>query len=366
MVDLLEHSGKSLFKKYGITVPDGMLVRTADEIPPKIMESVVKAQVPTGHRGKSGGVMIVKNRAEAVSAINKMSGMAFSGFKPEGFLLEEAVQHNIELYVALTLDRSAGKSVLLVSRNGGVDIEAMPKNEIARFKIEELIGITEYTKREAFSFLHLEEKYRSAFFSMINGLWKLYSERDAELVEINPLAVSSGSLVALDAKISIDDDALFRQEEIPRPKLLDSLESEARQLGISFVRLSGNIGLIANGAGLTMATIDKMHLMGGDAGNFLDLGGTDDPSKVIQAIGLVMREKPKVLLINIFGGVTKADTVAEGIIAAVRKLRPNFKIVARLRGFNEAKGREILEKEGINAFIDMDQAIKAAISMSKS
>ncbi|MEM0142981.1 MAG: ATP-grasp domain-containing protein, partial [Candidatus Parvarchaeum sp.] len=247
----------------------------------------------------------------------------------------------------------------------GVDIEKVPKNKIKSIDLDIFIGMLDYVKRQAFKFIKLDEKYRTRFYNILDAIWKIFTDKDAELVEINPLAVTDSELIALDSKVSIEDDSLFRHPEYKRDEYSeDELELKAKKKGISFVRLNGNIGLIANGAGLTLATIDQIKLAGGEAGDFLDLGGTDDPVRVTEAIELVKESNPKVLFINIFGGVTKADTVAEGIVQAIKKLGLNFKIVVRLKGFNEVKGRELLKRNGIDAFTDMSEAIKEVVKLA--
>jgi succinyl-CoA synthetase beta subunit len=365
MVDLLEFEGKNLFKSYGIAIPSGKLIHSASDFNDFKEEHVIKAQVPTGHRGVNGGVVKFKNKEEFLSAFNKISSLTFNGFKPTYFLIEEAVNHYRELYVALTLDRNNKAPALLISSEGGVDIEKIPKIKIESLNLDVFVGMLDYVKRQAFKFVGLDDKYKAQFYGILDSMWKLFTDKDAELVEINPLAVTDHGLIALDSKISIEDDSLFRHSEYKRDEYSpDELETKAKKKEISFVKLDGNIGLIANGAGLTLATIDQIKLAGGTAGDFLDLGGTDDPARVAEAIELVKDSNPKVLFINIFGGVTKADTVAEGIVQAIKKLNITFKIVVRLKGFNEEKGKELLRKNGIDAFTDMDAAIKEVVNLS--
>lgn len=366
MVDLLEYEGKKLFKEHKIAVPAGQLIKSSSDIR-KINEyHILKAQVPAGHRGLKGGVVKVKNKNELESAIKKMSSIDFNGFKPTSFLYETLVRHKKEIYVGLTLDRSDKTPVFIVSPFGGVDIENVPINSIKKFRLDILLGVTDYTKRAAFDFIRLAERYRLGFYAVLEAMWDIFTETDCELVEINPLAVTDNDFVALDSKISIEDDALFRHLEYKKNYYsADKLEMKAKGKDIAFVRLDGDIGLIANGAGLTLATIDQIKLAGGSAGDFLDLGGTDDPARVEEAIELVKESNPKVLLINIFGGVTKADTVAKGIINAITRLNIKFGIVVRLKGFNEDRGRRLLKDKGIDSFIDMDEAVKRAVELSK-
>ncbi len=366
MVNLLEYEGKRIFKKYNLPVPKSYVIKSTNEIKNIDKEVVVKAQVPIGHRGSRGGVIKVNNRIQAKNALNKIKNISFNGFKAESFLIEEAVKHDKEIYLGLTLDRSKRSPVLIVSSKGGVDIESVPNKEIAKFYLDILIGIPDYVKRLAFNFLGLKESYRNSFYSIVEKVWSIFTKEDCELVEINPLAANEDSFIALDSKVIIEDDSLFRHKEYIKETVSnDPIEKEARSKNISFVRLDGNIGLIANGAGLTLATIDLIKRAGGNAGDFLDLGGTDDPEKVAEAINLVKKEKPTVLFINIFGGVTKADTVAEGIVKATKDSKEEMNLIVRLKGVNDEKGKEILNKNGIEAFTDLSEAIRKVVEVSK-
>ncbi len=365
MVDLLEHEGKKIFKSYGISIPSGYIIHSFKEVKKPEKECVVKAQVPSGHRGINGGVVKVKEKEEILKAINKISSINFNGFKATSFLVEEMVPHTKEVYVGLTLDRSRKMPVLILSPSGGVDIEHVPANQIKKFYLDILLGMQNYIKWEAFNFIGLSENYREIFYTLMERLWNVFTGEDCELVEINPLAVTSSGLVALDSKVTIEDDALFRHKNYQKEYTsLDPLEAEAKRKDIAFVRLGGDIGLIANGAGLTLATIDQIKLAGGSAGDFLDLGGTDDPEKVAEAINLVKKAKPKVVFINIFGGVTKADTVAEGIIKAIKDSDTNPKIIVRLMGVNNQRGIQLLKANGIDAFTDISEAVKKAVEVS--
>ena len=368
MVNLLEYEGKALFKKYNIRMPAGKVIHNEKEVPAFKKEKVLKAQVPTGHRGKNGGVVIVKDSADARNAIKTMKKINFDGFFSKDFLLEDKVKHPTELYLSIALDRSKRAPVLLASDRGGVNIEEIPKENIFIFTLiskNNSLGITNLIEQELFTKLNLEKDTREAFYELIDSMWRLYQEEDAELVEINPLAVLKNGFIALDSKIVIDDDALFRHPDIKVPLSTDPLELAAKKQNMSFVRLGGDIGLIANGAGLTMATIDMIAEKGGTTGDFLDLGGTDDPKKVAAAVGLIANLHPKALLINIFGGVTKADTVAEGIVAAVDSLKPDFRIFVRLSGFGTEKGKETLRKKDIDAYDGADEAINAVVSYTR-
>jgi len=362
MVDLLEYEGKQIFKKYGVPVPDFMVIRNESDIPEFSERRVIKAQVPVGGRGKRGGVVVVNSRQEAIDAMNRIRKIDFDGYKADTFILEKAYSAKRELYLSITLDRSKELPVVLASAEGGVDINSVPPEKIYSHPIVPYVGVPEYVKREVAEFLNLKDRQ---IYRIIDSLYSIYDQMDASLVEINPLAETDQGLFALDSKISIEDDALFRHQEIePRFYGLDPIEIEAKKKGLSFVRLEGDIGIIANGAGLNMATIDLISLKGGKPANFFDLGGTDDPEKVIEALKLESKIVNKVLFINIFGGVTKGDTVATGIVQAVKELKPKFKIVARIRGANEEQGRRILQENGIESILNLDEAIERVVKLA--
>ncbi len=366
MVNLLEYQGKALFTKYGISVPKSYVAKTPAGLKRAHRGVVfIKAQVPTGGRGKSGGVVKAKTYNEAKKVLKKMTSEEFNGFKPEAFLVEDRVEHEAEVYMSVALDRTQRLPVFIVSKKGGVDIEQVPREELNIVKINPMVGLREYQKRSMFDYLDIHESLRKKIYALLDAMWAIYTEKDAELVEINPVGITDDGPVALDAKVVIDDDALFRHKEFQKELPADKIERTAKEHDISFVRLGGDIGLIANGAGLTMATIDRISDVGGSAGDFLDLGGTDDPDRVAEAIRIVSEAKPKALVINIFGGVTKADTVANGIINAVKKYKPRFGIFVRLSGFNKDEGKLLLKQNGIMAFDTSDDAINAAVSATR-
>ncbi len=365
MVDLLEYCGKNLFRKYGIPVPESVLVDANGKGRGLFFPAFLKAQVPAGHRKELGGVIIAKSKKELTEGITSMKKISFNGFKPSEFILEKPEKTDKQVYLSLSTDRSTRAPVLIVSEKGGTGIEKVGREYIHTYTLNPFVGVPEYVKREIASVLSIGGKNRGRLDELLESLWRLYTKEDAELVEINPLGVSKKGLIALDSKVTIDDDALFRHADISPAKKSNRLEQKAAGEGISFVRLSGDIGLVANGAGLTMATIDMIAKLGGKAGDFLDLGGTDEPSKVAKAMELVSDSKPKVLLINIFAGVTKADTVSQGIVDAVDRIKPKFEIIVRLSGFNTDKGKKILATRGIEAFDNMSDAIRTAVQASK-
>jgi len=365
-MNLLEIEGKRLFFDYGIPVPMGRL--SHGEVPTDFVRypAVVKAQVPTGGRGKAGGIRIVNDVSELERAIKEIVGSSIKGYKVWEVLVEQKIESQKELYLSITIDRSSGKPILMASAMGGMDIEGVPDEKIFKDWIDPWVGLQPFHAKNMASALELGSGTTGQFHAILQGLWKLFLDVDAELVEINPLAITSDSrLVAVDSKVVIDDDSLFRHENYKKlPGDITPLEKKARDKGIAFVQLDGNIGVIANGAGLTMATLDFLSMHGGKGGVFLDLGGTDDPEKVKEALLLMAEAKPKVVLINIFGGITKCDTVASGLLQAFQDGGLDLNIIARIKGVNEEQAVEMLKGSKIRPVISLDEAAKAAVEIS--
>ncbi|WP_019177399.1 succinate--CoA ligase subunit beta [Methanomassiliicoccus luminyensis] len=361
---LLEDHGKRLFREYGLRVPRGRTVTTPEEVDHIAGPMVLKALVPVGGRGKAGGVLKAATVEEARSAARRLLGMNIKGFRARSVLIEEETPMSREIYLSLTVDRSSGLPALLASPQGGVDIESLPDSAIARWTIHPFLGVQPHLVREAAKALGLQE-YRDDLEEVLTSVWALFRAMDCELVEINPLALTDGGeLVAADSKVIINDDALFRHPELgSQEQGVEGLEAEARSKDISFVSLDGDIGVIANGAGLTMATLDEIALRGGRGGAFLDLGGTDDPAKVEEAFKLMARAGPKAVLLNIFGGITKCDTVAQGVVGAMGRLDHHFPLVARIRGVNEEKARQMLRDHGIASHLDLEEAVREAVAL---
>jgi succinyl-CoA synthetase beta subunit len=371
MVKLAEWRGKELFRKYGISVPSGHVARSADEAERAVssrevpLPCVVKAQVLSGGRGKGGAVRFANTPAEARAATEAILALEFQGEKVKEVLLEGKVAIARELYVSLALDRSARLPVLITSGQGGIEIESVADSAIDRQFIDPFPGLAAYTRRRAARGLGLTGAPAKTLDGLLTSLWTLFDREDAELVEINPLAIVDDGLVALDAKVIIEDDAGFRHPEYAA--IQDDrtpLEEIAREKEIAFVQLDGNIGVIANGAGLTMATLDVLKEFGGNPGVFLDLGGTDDPRKVTEAFLLMAQAHPRAVFLNIFGGVTRCDTVAKGLVEAMQKVPPaeRFPLVARIRGNNEKEGVEILRAAGISSVPDLKASAQAVVA----
>ncbi len=371
MVKLAEWRGKDVFRKYGVPLPRGRVARSPQEAEALTRDGsvplpcVVKAQVLAGGRGKGGAVKFANSPAEARSAAEAILGLEFKGERVKELLLEEKLALSKELYVSLTLDRTLRLPVLIVSARGGVEIESVEDAAIDRQPVDPFPGLTGYQKRRAAGALGLSGGAAKSLDRLLEALWKLFNGEDAELVEINPLALVGDGLVALDAKVIIEDDAAFRHPEYA--EIRDDrtpLEEVAREKDIAFVQLDGNIGVIANGAGLTMATLDVLQEFGGRPGVFLDLGGTDDPKKVTEAFLLMARAQPQAVFLNIFGGVTRCDTVARGLVEAMRQVpeAERFPLVARIRGNNEAEGVEILRAAGITSIPSLKESAQAVVA----
>ncbi|HTT45392.1 MAG TPA: ADP-forming succinate--CoA ligase subunit beta [Thermoplasmata archaeon] len=374
MVKLAEWQGKVVFRKYGVPLPRGEVARTPAEAEAFVrggkvpLPCVVKAQVLAGGRGKGGAVRFANTPEEAREAASAILALEFKGEKVREVLLEEKLPIGRELYVAMALDRSQRLPLLMASARGGVEIESVADSDIDRQTVDPFPGLTGYEKRRAAKALGLTGAPARSLERVLDSIWKVFQQEDAELVEINPLAVVGDGLVALDAKVIIEDDAAFRHPEYAEVRDdRTELEEIAREKEIAFVQLDGNIGVIANGAGLTMATLDVLKELGGEPGVFLDLGGTDDPKKVTEAFLLMARAKPTAVFLNIFGGITRCDTVAKGLVEAMHQVPANerFPLVARIRGNNEAEGVEILRSAGVTALSDLRESAKAAVDAAR-
>ena len=332
---LFEFQGKELFKQYGIDIPNGAVVERKEELDDINIPFpwVMKAQVLVGGRGKAGGIKFANDLEEAKKIFDELMAMEIKGEKVRRVLVEEKLSIEKEYYLSFFLDRSSRQYLMMFSYEGGVDIESMAE-KIIKVYINPLIGLQPYHLRR------LPKEVRN----IASNLFKLFVEKDCELAEINPLAIADGKAIAADSKIVIDNNAIYRHPELPKEDAeLTPLEREAKEKNIAFVQLDGNIGVIANGAGLTMATLDALNEFNGKGGVFLDLGGTDDPEKVKQAFELMAKANPKVILLNLFGGITKCDTVAKGIIEFMEKHKLGCPVVARIKGMNEEKAREMLK-----------------------
>jgi succinyl-CoA synthetase beta subunit len=371
LVKLAEWQGKEVFRKYGVALPKGAVARSAEEVERLVRDGtvplpcVVKAQVLAGGRGKGGAVRFASTPEEARAAATAILGLEFKGERVRVLLVEQKLTLSRELYVSFALDRSARLPVLITSAQGGVEIESVDDRQIDRQTVDPFPGLTGYQRRHAAKVAGLSGATARSFERLLDALWKIFEEEDGELVEVNPVAVVGDGVVALDAKLIVEDDAAFRHPEYA--EIRDDrtpLEEIAREKEIAFVQLDGNIGVIANGAGLTMATLDVLKEFGGAPGVFLDLGGTDDPKKVTEAFLLMAQAHPAAVFLNIFGGVTRCDTVARGLVDAMKEVPAGerFPLVARIRGNNEAEGVAILQAAGITSIPDLKSSAQAVVA----
>ena len=352
---LQEYQSKVLFTMYNIPIPNGRVAETIREVK-KISEEfggkvVIKAQVLTGGRGKAGGVRIAKSSTEAEEFAAQILGKEINGLPVRKVLVDEAVSIATEIYLSISNDRCSQKPVLMASSFGGMDIEEVSRTspeKIVKKIIDPLLGLRDYQLRDIAINIDLDRSYWQAFGEIVNSLWRLYVECDASLVEINPLVVTAdGQLSALDAKIILDDNALFRHPNLAEMRDRDAEagpELEGRKVGVSFIKMNGNIGCLVNGAGLAMATMDIIKSMGGAAANFLDIGGGASAKKVEASLRLIMEDKNvKAILVNVFGGITRCDEVAKGIISASEQIDINVPVIVRLVGTNDMEGLELLK-----------------------
>lgn len=372
-----EYQAKQLFSTYGVPVERFILCNTVNEVQAAYKELntkkvVVKAQVLTGGRGKAGGVKLAKTEDEAIKYAGDILGMDIKGFKTEKVILSEGVNIELEYYVSFTIDRNSKSVMLMMSAEGGMDIEEVAKtmpDKIFRFIIEPHEQLADFFAREYAFSLFKDTDLVNQMTGIIKNLYKLLIEKDASLVEINPLVkTSDDKLVAIDGKMVFDDNALYRHPELhPLMELTEEEKTEAgaKEKGFSYVHMDGEIGCMVNGAGLAMATMDMIKLYGGNPANFLDIGGSSNPQKVVEAMTLLLKDpKVKVVLINIFGGITRCDDVAAGLLKAFEIIKTDIPIIVRLTGTNDSKGREMLSNTRFMVAETMGQATRMAVEAS--
>ena len=373
-MDLFEYQGKSLYKNYDISHPKSSLVKDLkqlEEVSGLSYPVVVKAQVQVGGRGKAGGIKVANNQEELDKIANEIYGMDIKGHKVLVLLIEEASEILEEYYISFTLDRSEKKYLMMLSSKGGMDIEQVAKDnpsDLIKLHISPSDGLNEKDLNDSIIQANLNQDYKTELGEIIIKLYKLFQEGDCDLVEVNPLAITSEGVMALDSKVALDMNAKFKHEnfelledEIPIPEE----EKFAKEKGLNFIKLDGSVGIIGNGAGLVMSTLDVVAEHGGSASNFLDIGG-GAKSETVSAALEVLATDPNVksVLINIFGGITRCDLVAEGIVEATNGKELKWPIVIRLDGTNSREGLKILKNNpNDNIFIseNMDEAAKLAV-----
>lgn len=376
---LFEHEAKGILRRHGLSTPDGVLIHTPEEAKAAFTalggrDVVLKSQVLVGGRGKAGGIKFAATAEEALNMAGQLLSMTIKGETVKSVLVEKKIAIAKELYLGVTWDRSNKSPIVIATSAGGMDVEEVAKKDpslIKRMNVDISLGFEQFMGRELGRKIGLNGGVCQRFGSVASTLYRVFEEYDAELVESNPLAMTtSGELIVADARLNISDDALFRHPEFEdKPDRYDDLsplEAKSKELGVQYVELDGSIGIIGNGAGLTMSTLDVVKYYGGEPANFLDAGGGSSESEFLQAL-TILNENPKVNLIfvNILAGITRCDDVARAIVRAKAGLKIPKPFVIRLAGTNEEEGRRILKEAGFSVFSDMEEAAKEAVAISK-
>jgi succinyl-CoA synthetase beta subunit len=374
---LHEYQSKQIFSRYNIPIPKGRVATTAEEARLIAIELggrvVVKSQVLVGGRGKAGGIRLAKDPHDAEDIATQILAMEIKGLPVRKVLVDEAASISKEIYLGITNDRAARKPVMMASSAGGVEIEEVARTtpeKIIKAHIDPLLGLKDYQARDIAIGIDLPKQHWKLFNQIANGLWQAYKDCDATLAEINPLVITEdGRLIALDGKMLVDDNALFRHPDLAELRDLDveaPAEVEARKYGLTFIKLDGNIGCMVNGAGLAMTTMDIIKLYGGEPANFLDIGGGAGSDKVAAAMRIILTD-PNVcaILLNIFGGITRCDEVARGILVALADIKTKIPIVVRLVGTNADEGRKLLLDAKMITAETLVDAAKKAVAAAK-
>ena len=368
---MFEYMGKELFAKFGLPVPKGRMVTTPEEAARVAAEIggpvVVKSQVLSGKRGKAGGIKFADSPEDAKAAAGELLGTTIQGLPVKMLLVEEKLQIDKELYMSITIDGAAKKPVLIASTHGGMDIEEVAEEFIIKKHIDIELGMHPFIARDIVRRMGipLNSPHGKELVKIINTLYRIFTQKDAELVEINPLVFSGDKVIAADSKVTIDDEALFRQKDIPYLEDLTPTEKVAHDLGLSFVELDGDIGVMSNGAGMTMGTLDTLTYYGGKPADFLDVGGGTGEEETTKALELIVSRKPKSIIINIFGGITRCDDVARAFVSVKKKIGITVPLVIRMVGTNQEEGRRILKEAGVEAYDFMQDAVRKAVELAK-
>lgn len=374
-----EYQGKILLDEVGVPITRGRVASTPEEagrIAAEIGKKVaVKAQVLVGGRGKAGGIKLADGKAETEAKAREILGMDIKGLKVEKVLVEEAIEIAKEFYLGITLDRAKATHVIMFSTMGGVDIEevaATHPEAIVKVAVSPQRGLLDHHVRQVCHAFPMEKKERKDLAVFVRTLFDLYIKKDCTIAEINPLAITTdGRMVAADAKVNFDANALFRHPELEAMRAVtetegDPIELKAKEKGLAYVRLTGEVGIIGNGAGLVMGTLDEVTRVGGKPANFLDVGGGASAQVVTNSLELVLSDpNVKGVLFNIFGGITRGDEVAKGIIEGTKVLNIDRPLVIRLSGTREAEGREILKAAGIETAETMEEAAKKIVALTR-
>ncbi len=372
-----EYQAREIFKKYGLPVPNHVLCHSVEEVKNAMANIdhlvVVKAQVLAGGRGKAGGVKLAKTKEAAVQAAEQILGMDIKGYTVEKVIVADAVDIEKEFYVGLINDRNTKSVTLMVSAEGGVEIEEVAKTNpelIHKFSINPQTGLLDFQARNIAMKLFSDVKLARKAATIFQKLYRIFIETDSTLAEINPMVLTPDKEIwAIDGKMNFDDNALYRQPEILAMREADEdelKEIDAKEKGLSYIKLDGNIGCMVNGAGLAMATMDMIKLYGGNPANFLDIGGSSSPQKVVDAMNILLSDKNvESVMINIFGGITRCDDVARGLIEALDVIKTDIPIVVRLSGTNAEEGLALLKQTGLPTVSTMSEAAQKAIELSQ-
>jgi succinyl-CoA synthetase beta subunit len=374
---LLEFQAKRILKDRGIPVPKGVLVSSPEDLNQIALPAVLKAQVPVGGRGKAGAIRRVNQPKEAQTAIQELFASTVNGYPVAALLAEEPVEIKREVYIAYLIDKQVNLPLLMASSAGGVDIEEVARSspsKIIKKHIDPILGVQDFMIRSLAKALKIDDT--RSLWNLIQAMVTLFHEVDASLVEINPLAITSGGMVALDAKLILDDKAAYRHKE-----LFETLQSEQKRLdrrkktlpeelaegtGVTYVPLDGDIGIIADGAGTGMLTLDLIHEFGGRAANFCEMGGLSNAGTMEKAIEVILANpRVRVLLIGLIGGMTRMDEMAEGIVQYIQKTKRDFPMAIRMVGTKADVGKAKLQEVGIEPFEDLSAAVEAAVERAK-
>lgn len=366
---LYEYMVKNILQNHGIPTPKGYVFSSPEGIEEFVVSigpAVIKSQILSGGRGKAGGIKFADTPEEAVARAKELFASQLKGSKVNELLVEEKLKIDQEIYLALTIDRAHRQPVLIASKAGGMEIEQVPEELMIKRLIDVTVGVQPYTTREITRRLGVSGEVAEKLSDLLLKLYQIFVTYDAELVEINPLAISGFDVYAADGKMTLDDDASFRfRSDVPHVEEKTELEKKASALGIAYVDLEGEIGVMANGAGITMATLDLIKDQGMNARNFMDAGGGASRKTVAQAMEILLSTQPKSLLINIFGGITRCDEVAQAFIDVKNSMEINIPVVIRLVGTNEEAGIDILRANGIESFRNINDAVTAVVALTE-
>ncbi|MHB8757661.1 MAG: ADP-forming succinate--CoA ligase subunit beta [Bacillota bacterium] len=369
---LYEHLAKEVFAKNGIPTPPGRVAMNPDEVAAVAKEIgapvAIKAQILAGGRGKAGGIKFADDPEQARAVAKEMFGADLKGFKIDRLLVEKKLKIENELYVGVAVDAAAKQPLLIASAKGGMSIEEVPEKDIVKRPVDITWGLYPYAAREVVHRLGLTGAAAKKVAEIMVRLYRIFRAYDAELVEINPLIISAGAgpgqeeVIAADGRLNVDDYALFRHKDLPVTDEGTALEKRVKAIGLAYVELDGDIAVMANGAGMAMATLDILSRYGGRPANFLDAGGGASSEPMAQAIDVLLSTNPKAMLINIFGGITRCDEVAKAVLSVKQSRGIPVPLVVRLVGTNEAEGVRLLREAGISAYRSLDEAAAKVVA----